>query len=461
MSVSGPRKIYVALNGESTQMKVLFCILAFAALAFGQAGNFAFTYELGDPVPPPQTWYLTSQSAADSVNGLAAVVTSGHPWLLASLSASASPAVLTISIDPQGLAVGTYSGSILVTSSSTAPGLNSSVVGVSLTVRRPIVSLSGVSNAALPALDAPGRRARLAPRSIATVYGIGLADIEAFTASPGTKSLGGTEVHLATDDCFDSSCDLVADLIYVSTAQINFLVPDITLTAPAAYRLVFVRDGQRVDEQSCAAGGTGCLILDPSGTADRSVVFQAGYDCLYSASQSDAAACGLSWIGGQDRAPLGAITDALTGELISSSNPVYQGRLITLWMTGLAGGVSFDTHTGLFTASAPAPIAFGVAYQGSDLTTGFMSPMPLWAGESPQFPGLDQVNVAFPGCGAASPTPNVTPRNICTNCTGTSPTGAGEKRLDAFLAYTNSDTGTTARIYLPFSVRAGDPACSW
>jgi len=442
-------------------MKILLCEIVFAALSFGQPGSFTFVYEIGNPAPPPQTWPLASQDASDTVAGITAAVTSGSPWLMASLNGSASPAVLSISVDPRGLAVGNYAGSILVTSNSNLPGLGSSTLGVSLTVRRPIVSFTGLSNAALPSLDAPGQRARLAPRSVASVYGMGMADTEAVAPSPGATVLGGTEVHLASNDCFDASCDLVAKLIYVSSAQINFLVPDVTLAAPADYRLVFVRDGQRVDDQSCAAGGSGCLTIDSSGTADQNVVFQVGYDCLYSASPNDPEACGPSWIGGQDRAALGAVTDALTGELISSSNPVYQGRLITLWMTGLAGGVSFNSQSGLFTANTPAPIAFGVAYEGSDLTTGFMSPMPLWAGEAPGFPGLDQVNVAFPTCTTGSSAAQVRPRNICANCTGTPGTGAGEKRLDAFLAYTNSGTGTTARIYLPFSVRTGDSNCAW
>ena len=147
-------------------------------------------------------------------------------------------------------------------------------------------------------------------------------------------------------------------------------------------------------------------------------------------------------------------------QLVSSQNPVYQGRLITLWMTALSGGVALDSQTGLQTGKIITPVGFGVALLGKDIegTLGvetpatpdtpsipigtFMSPTPLWAGESPQFVGLDQVNVAFPTCA-----------NV--------PAATSEKRYDAFLTYTSLQTGTTARIYIPFDVRVGDPDCQW
>jgi uncharacterized protein (TIGR03437 family) len=292
---------------------------------------------------------------------------------------------------------------------------------------------------------------------MATIWGTNLADTTASSVSPWSSFLGGTEVHLAGDTCFDSSCDLVASLIYVSPTQINFLVPDNGSTScqnctPTAYRIVFIRDGQRIDNRSYILGGPGRLIIDPFDIADYNVVFQVGYDCLFSYSLSDPASCGLSWSQGQHRAVLGAVTDAVSGQLISSQAPVHQGQLITLWMTALYGGVTLDNKTALLQQANPAPIGFGVAQSGKDIpaTIGsgfngpfgtFMSPAPIWAGESPQFVGLDQVNVAFPTCANAPATT--------------------EKRYDAFLTYTSINTSTTVRIYVPFVVRHGDPDCQW
>ena len=226
-------------------------------------------------------------------------------------------------------------------------------------------SITNVTNGAIPLLDYPPASIHLAPRSMATIFGTNLADITVSSVSPWTNILGGTEVHLANDTCFDSSCDLIASLIYVSPAQINFLVPDSMSQScqscpEIAYRIVFVRDGQRIDNQRYKFDGPGRLFIEPFFTtwaedrfvlADYDVVFQVGYDCLFSYSLSDPASCGLSWSQGQHRAPAGAVTDAVSGQLISSQSPVHQGQVITLWMTALYGGMTTNNETGLRTAN--------------------------------------------------------------------------------------------------------------
>lgn len=403
--------------------------------------------------PAPQTIQVQGTGGAS----LVASITVSVPWLAANVLSGTTPFSLSIQPDCAALAAGTYTGKVTIADSSFS---DSQTINVVLNVGQPISSIANVTNAAVPGLDNPPATVTLAPQSMATIFGTNLSDSIVVSPSPWSSPLGGTEVHLARDACFDTSCDLIADLIYVSPAQINFLVPDTTATGPIPYRVVLMRDGQRIDDQGAMTGGPGRVIIDPSGAADSSVVFEVGYDCLFSSSLSDPASCGLSWSAGQDRAPLGAITDAVTGQLISSQNPVYQGRLITLWMTALKGGVALDSQTGLQTGKTMAPVGFGVAQFGKDIegTLGvetpaapdtpsipvgtFMSPTPLWAGESPQFVGLDQVNVAFPTCVNA-------------------PAATSEKRYDAFLTYTSATTGATSRIYIPFDVRIGDPDCQW
>jgi hypothetical protein len=66
----------------------------------------------------------------------------------------------------------------------------------------------------------------------------------------------------------------------------------------------------------------------------------------------------------------------------------------------------------------------------------------LWAGESPQFVGLDQVNVNFPTC-------------------STTVRAAVEARYDAFMTFTSAETEftNTVRIYVPFIISVGEPRC--
>jgi hypothetical protein len=333
--------------------------------------------------------------------------------------------------------------------------------------------ITNVTNAAIPAIDYPPVAVQLAPRSIATIFGTNLADAVVTTAPPWKTALGGTEVHFVVDTIIlnntripcdwqtDSSCELTTSLIYASPTQINFLTPDssITLsngsTAPVLTtgRIVLIRDGVRFDARYDISGGPGYMTLDPFGYTRNPDVFGVGYECLFSFSLTDPLACGLSWSQGQHRALLGAVTD-ISGNLITSQNPVRQGELITLWMTGLTG-LNLDPKTGLLQQATPGPWGFGVAQSGSDIPatisfnsfdgtiTGlFQTPLALFAGESPIYMGLDQVNAYFPMCVASAK-------------------ASVETRYDAFMDFTNIQTGTHARVYLPFLVSPGDQECGW
>jgi hypothetical protein len=312
-------------------------------------------------------------------------------------------------------------------------------------------TISNVTNAAFPSLDLPPNQVILGPRSIATIFGTDLADSTVAIAPPWQTSLGGTEVHLVVSFCESGDCEITTQLLFASPTQINFLTPYIS-GGEEVTSVVFIRDGVRYDNQYALGDpGPGLITIMPGCQADCSVVFEQGFDCLYSFSESDPSACGLSWTQGPNRAPVGAVTDP-TGALISASNPVHQGEVIVLWMTGLtplaqAGG-------GEYLQSPATPVGFGVSQLGQDIPStlgyspnggyagAFFTPVPLFAGESPQFPGLDQVNVQFPTC------PSETK-------------ATSESRYDAWLPYASFITGTTVRIYLPFVVRAGDPDCAW
>jgi len=229
------------------------------------------------------------------------------------------------------------------------------------------------------------------------------------------------------------------------------VVPDTTVAWDT--RVVLIKDGVRFDSRFDISGSMGRVII-----ADRyPIVFEVGYDCLFSFSLIDSAACGLSWSPGEHRGISGALVDAESGKLISSQNPVHQGQLITAWMTGVSG-LKRDRSAGLYQVADFGSLVFGVAQNGKDQLSQFKTPSVTWAGESPQFVGLDQVNATFPVC------PSKTKATV-------------EKRYDAYLIYSSFDTGTTnktsswdtnalmtpttVRVYVPFVIRPGDPDCNW
>ncbi len=249
---------------------------------------------------------------------------------------------------------------------------------------------------------------------MATIFGSNLAAATVSTAPPWQKTLGGVEVHLvigAYTPCATTNppttldCEISADLIYVSPTQINFVIPDISVASYGQsqlyVRVVLIRDGVRYDNFGCnnasCIAGTGLITVDPGGDF---ALFEVGYDCLYSLSQTYPDACGLSPSHGQN--------------LITSQNPIHQEELIILWVTGL-GGLSRNNASGLLQQANPTKVVFGVSQYGVfDIPT-WGSQTPIWAGESPQYVGLDQINIVFPACAG--------------------PKATIEKRYDAYMSF--------------------------
>ena len=329
-------------------------------------------------------------------------------------------------------------------------------------------SIAAVTNAAIPGLDGPPGYNGFVPGILATIWGSNLADKAVSTAPPWPSVLGGVEVHIVIGSyvtpCATANpttnlpCEIPAELLYVSPTQINFVVPDISAAAYGQYNslrvgLVLIRDGQRF-AVGCSAsycGAPGTFAINDTGSYENPInsayIFIAGYDCLFSLSLTYPSACGFSGNPGQARTWIGAVTD-LSGNLITSENPVHAGQIVTLWMTGLTGLTKSPT-TGLLQQASPSAVGFGLRQYGVfDIPGGGGQTTPMWAGQSPQWVGLDQVNIAFPS-------PACFPQVTATE----------EKRYDAYLAYgVFSVTGggaseSTAEIYIPFLVRPGDLDC--
>ena len=96
----------------------------------------SFTYQTGGNLPQAQSVTVSATSAAAFTTAA-----SGGGWLSVSPSSGATPASLSVSVNPAGLNPGTYNGTITIT----APGASNSpqAVSVGLTVRSsPTISIS-------------------------------------------------------------------------------------------------------------------------------------------------------------------------------------------------------------------------------------------------------------------------------------------------------------------------------
>ena len=101
--------------------------------------NVTFTAQAGGAVPGAQSLLVTSSGAQVNLSATAST-NSGGNWLTVAPASSATPSTLTITVNQAGLAAGTYSGTVTITSN-----------GVSNSPRTVTVTLT-VTTAALPAL---------------------------------------------------------------------------------------------------------------------------------------------------------------------------------------------------------------------------------------------------------------------------------------------------------------------
>jgi large repetitive protein len=95
------------------------------ALSFSP-GSLSFSAEEGGSAPPDQTSSLSTNDGSTPSFAL----TENAPWLTVSSSSSQTPATVTASVDPSGLAAGTYTAPV----TANAGGFTSATLNVSFTV---------------------------------------------------------------------------------------------------------------------------------------------------------------------------------------------------------------------------------------------------------------------------------------------------------------------------------------
>src|ERR1035441_7744514 len=108
--------------------RLRWCRLYLFVLALPELGlaqfPVPFEYQIGGTLPSPVVYSVFSSTPV-----AVTLHTDGANWLSASLSSNTTPADLTLSVNPTGLAVGTYTSTVTVSS-----GTDSLTWNVSLTV---------------------------------------------------------------------------------------------------------------------------------------------------------------------------------------------------------------------------------------------------------------------------------------------------------------------------------------
>jgi adhesin/invasin len=348
---SGNRRIRQVQPAASPAMALSSTYVTFSLAAAGSAAT-------------TQTFVLSNGSQGTLNWAASPTTTTGGAWLSVSPStgsilAGQAGTKLTVTANPSGLAPGDYYGQIQVTSPNAASPVQ--MVTVRVTVQAagedpPQVAAGGVLNAASYSLQTP-----VAPGTIVSIFGSNLTDASGVLQAQGfplPTELGGTSVTIGGE--------AVPPLV-VSSGQINAMLP-FDLAVNTSVPVVVTR------HNAVSAPQPVSIVSSQPGMFTQSANGQgAGIVVIVHADGSQVVA--------------------------GSANPAKAGDVLVIYCAGL-GDVTPRLSAG--TPAPPSPLSKTI--DPVTVTIGGVNGAVFFAGPSPGFTGLYQVNATVPSGIAASQT---------------------------------------------------------
>ena len=113
--------------------------------------TLSFNVQSGGSAPPPQSVAVSTSDGSSITFSASPPFVSGYDWLSVMPPGGSTPLGLTVSVDPMGLAAGTYNGTIRISS----PGFGSQTISVSVVIPTlaPSLAVSGPAFFALANTD--------------------------------------------------------------------------------------------------------------------------------------------------------------------------------------------------------------------------------------------------------------------------------------------------------------------
>jgi uncharacterized protein (TIGR03437 family) len=172
----------------------------------------SFAYTVGQTVPSSQSVQVQSSGAATPFT-VTTQVNGGGTWLQAAPPNGTTPGTVAVSVSPQGLAAGKYTGTVLIASVN---AIAATPVQVTLTVTQtPKPVITSIKNGASYFLGA------VSPGENVTMMGTGIGPATLTLAGLDSNGLVATTVA-NTQVMFDN---VAAPIIYVSATQTSVIVP--------------------------------------------------------------------------------------------------------------------------------------------------------------------------------------------------------------------------------------------
>ncbi len=188
----------------------------------------------------------------------------------------------------------------------------------------------------------------VAPGAYVSIYGTNLASSTQVAGIPYPTQIGDVQVTVG---------NTLAQIVFVSAGQINFVYPNV---APGMTQLTVKNiNGQHTVNVRVAPSTPSIFLLDAAGTA--------------------------------------AARNALTSTVVGTSAPLRAGDFLSLYLTGLGATTVKDT----LEYASVIPV----------ITIGGQSVPIAYAGRSPGFAGLDQINCQIPAGIAGNAVPVVVTSN--------------------------------------------------
>jgi len=209
----------VTVNGDGPALVIPVTLtIATASGAVFSPTSVSFTVAASTTTPTTQMVNVTSGAAQFSFTATATVSNGGSGtgnWLSVSPTTSNTPATLTITASPAGLASGQYAGIITITpTDSTIPTQN---LPVTLTVTG-TSSTAFVRSVLSAASFLPGP---VSPGELISLFGLGLGPATGVNATALASGAIDTELS-GTQVFFDG---VAAPILYAQAGQINVIVP--------------------------------------------------------------------------------------------------------------------------------------------------------------------------------------------------------------------------------------------